>query len=81
MVPKYLAILLPKANNSIIANMKHIERPERALHVRIPAELYRKVAVYCAENDQTIRQFVINALEQDLSRIELAKLREEEERN
>jgi hypothetical protein len=56
-----------------------MERQERALYVRIPAELYRKIAVYCAENDQTIKQFVINALEYDLWRIEVEKLMEEKE--
>ena len=45
------------------------KRALRALNVRIPVTLYRRIGVYCVEHDLTLRAFVMAAVESHLERL------------
>jgi predicted HicB family RNase H-like nuclease len=45
-------------------------RHDRALNVRIPAELHRRLSVFCAQHEKTMKQFVIEALTEKLDKDE-----------
>jgi predicted HicB family RNase H-like nuclease len=40
------------------------------LNVRIPAELHRRLSVFCAQHEKTMKQFVIEALTEKLDKDE-----------
>lgn len=42
----------------------------KAIHVRIDAELYRKVKLHCIMTDRSIREFISEALAEKLDREE-----------
>lgn len=50
--------------------LDRFQRKERALNVRVLAELHRRIDVFCAQHDKTIKEFVTQALEEKLAREE-----------
>jgi hypothetical protein len=44
---------------------------EKSLNVRIPAALHNRVKVYCAANEMAVKNFVIQALEEKLTALEI----------
>ena len=40
----------------------------RMIHVRLPGGLHRKVRISAAENDKTIQDWVVEAIENELNR-------------
>lgn len=54
----------------MVAILNRFKGKEKALNVRIPADLHRRIDVYTAGHEMTIRQFVIQALEEKLAKVD-----------
>jgi predicted HicB family RNase H-like nuclease len=46
---------------------------ERMIHVRLPEDMHKKVRIRAAETDQTIQEWVFEAIKRKLERKELKK--------
>lgn len=52
---------------------RDVERNERMIHVRLSADLHRRVRIQAAEKDVTIQDWVRGIIERELERAETSK--------
>ena len=65
------AAKVPNAKEAFIKEVPNKKKPEvetKMLNTRVPKDLVKEIKLYCVENEMTMQDFIVEALQENLKK-------------